>query len=118
MVETEGLAGRCCPCLHLCCEQCFPEDWPVFIKVDSLLISMELVPKMFACLVDLVTHCEVSVLAEVLMIEIVKFLRVLCVKNVTRLDPLVENDVYIVVPALNLCSLWYWCIFVIAVMML
>ena len=57
-----------------------PEGQPVFIKIDALLISMELVPKTFACLVDLVTCREVEVLAEVLAIEIVKFLNVLCVK--------------------------------------
>ena len=60
-----------------------PEDRLVFIKIDALLISLEIVPKMFACLVDLVTSREVAESAEILGIGIIKFLRVLCVKNVT-----------------------------------
>ena len=87
-----------------------PEGRPVFVKIDALLISTELVPKMFACLVDLVARREVAVSAEVLAIEIVEFLRVLCVKNVTGLDALVEYDVC-VLPALNFCLLWSRCHF-------
>ena len=49
-----------------------PEGRPVFVKIDTLLISTELVPKTFACLVDLVARREVAVPSEVLAIEIVE----------------------------------------------
>jgi hypothetical protein len=58
-----------------------PEGRPVFVKINALLILPKFVPKMFACLVDLVMRCEVVVLAEVLTIEIIKFLSILCVKT-------------------------------------
>jgi hypothetical protein len=74
-----------------------------------LKASTELVLKTFACLEDLVTHREVAVSAEVLAIKIIKFLRVLCVKNVTEIDGFFKYDISIVVIVLNFCLLWFWC---------
>ena len=95
-----------------------PEGCPVFIKMDALLISTELVLKMFVCLENLVTRREVTLSAEVLPIENVEFLRVLCVKNVTGLDAVIEYDVRIIVPALNFIFVVSVPFFVSAVLML
>ena len=88
-----------------------PEGRPVFVAVDSLLVSTELVAKTLAGLIHLVSCREVAVVTEELSIEVIECLTVLGVINVTGLDALVEYDVCVVVPALNFCLLWSRCHF-------
>ena len=63
-----------------------PEGWPVFVTVDSLLVSAELVAKTLAGLIHLVSCREVAVATEELSIEVIECLTVLGVVDITGLD--------------------------------
>lgn len=73
----------------------------VFVKADFLLVPYELVAKMLAGLVDMHLAGEVTVSREILMIECIQFFWILSVVEVSRIGALIEDDVCIVIPALD-----------------
>lgn len=100
--EMKDLAGLCGPLSssssYCHCHNCSCR--PVCLCQDQrLLVLAELVTKTFACLVHLVACSDVTVLTEVLVIEVIKLFCVFGVKDVTRLNMIVEYDVCVIVLA-------------------
>lgn len=80
-----------------------PEYGSFFVKVESLLIAVELVMKLLACMVNLALHCVVAVVTKVLTIEVVECLTVLGVVDITRLDAKVKKFHFLHGPSAQFC---------------